>query len=130
MPSIASRVALIAALATLWSTQPAFAQTPASTTGLSAAASSSTRPDPLDSKAVLLPLVYRSAFQGYRPNAEAAPGVWKDANDDVARIGGWRAYAKEARQPGTPEAATTPASGSASPAAAIPPAGHVGHKIH
>ncbi len=48
---------------------------------------------------------YRSAFAGYRRHAEAAPTAWKDANDTVTRIGGWRAYAREAAAP----AASAPA---------------------
>lgn len=45
-----------------------------------------------------------SALEGYRPYTEEAPVDWKAANDTTARIGGWRAYAKEARQPETPQA--------------------------
>ncbi len=38
-----------------------------------------------------------SAFSTYRPFADAPPTDWRGANDQVGRIGGWRAYAKEAR---------------------------------
>ena len=38
-------------------------------------------------------------MSGYRPLAEAPVGSWKEANERVNRIGGWRAYAREAAQP-------------------------------
>ena len=40
-----------------------------------------------------------SAFDGYKPYTDEPPGNWKAANDNVARIGGWREYAKQAQQP-------------------------------
>lgn len=49
--------------------------------------------------------VFRSAMEGYKPYTEEATANWREANDTTARIGGWRAYAKEARQPLVPEAA-------------------------
>ena len=39
-----------------------------------------------------------SAFDGYKPYTDEPPGNWKAANDNVARIGGWREYAKQAQQ--------------------------------
>ena len=38
-----------------------------------ALAQSAPRPDPLHAKAAVAPLVYRSAFGGYKPLAEATP---------------------------------------------------------
>lgn len=46
---------------------------------------------------------YRSALEGYQRYTEEKIVNWKDANDATARIGGWRAYAKEASQPQAPE---------------------------
>lgn len=80
-------------------------------------APSSKAADASDPKAIVPPLVYRSAFQGYRPNAEAEVGKWKETNDKVGRIGGWRVYAKEAAQPDA--AASAPV-----------PTDHSGHKSH
>lgn len=40
-------------------------------------------------------LPYRSAIAGYRPYADPQVESWREANDRVGRIGGWRAYAKE-----------------------------------
>ncbi|WP_431094520.1 hypothetical protein [Polaromonas aquatica] len=50
------------------------------------------------------PPAFRSAMDGYQPYTEESTVNWKEANDTTARIGGWRAYAKEARQAQTPEA--------------------------
>jgi hypothetical protein len=85
-----------------------------------AQAQSTLRPDPLDAKATVAPLVYRSAFSGYKALAsESAPLSWRQANDAVERIGGWRAYAREANAPEaapTAPAATAPAASAAAPA--------------
>ena len=43
-------------------------------------------------------LPYRSAFEGYKPYADDKLLNWKEVNDTTGRIGGWRVYAKEARQ--------------------------------
>ncbi len=127
MQIIASGVALIAA--SVFLIQPALAQTPSKTSS----ASTNSRADPLDSKATVAPLIYRSAFQGYRPNTEAEVGSWKEANDRVGSIGGWRAYAKEAQQPDAP---ASPASAPSAAVATTPPdakpsaAAPAGHKHH
>ncbi|MGD9835600.1 MAG: hypothetical protein AB7U92_22855 [Piscinibacter sp.] len=74
-------------------------------------------PDPLDPKAVVPPAQHRSALAGYRPLAEAPVGSWKEANERVNRIGGWRTYAREAAQPAAPsESAAQPAPAPASAA--------------
>lgn len=41
-------------------------------------------------------LQFNSTFTGYRAYTEQAVGSWREANDEVGRIGGWRAYAREA----------------------------------
>ena len=87
-------------------------------------------PDPANDKAVVPPVRYQSPFRDYRPLGEDQPIPWKAANDEVARIGGWRAYAKEARElPSveTPAAVRPPAA--TPPAAPAPkrPPGHDGH---
>ena len=41
--------------------------------------------------------VYRSAWSGYRPFSDEKVISWKDANDEVRRIGGWRAYLRESQ---------------------------------
>ena len=57
------------------------------------------------------------------------PSSWREANDTAARIGGWRAYVREAQQPDP--AASAPAATPAQLATiAMPmPQGHGGHKM-
>ena len=95
------------------------------------------RPDPLDPKASVTTLRYESSFARYRLLGEEKPVSWRDANDTVTRIGGWRVYAREAQQP-DPAPIPAPVSAPAvkptdTPPAAQPmpmpmPAGHGGHK--
>jgi len=97
------------------------------------------RPDPADPGADVPVAVHRSAFTSYRAAGEVEVGSWREANDTVARIGGWRAYAREAAQPDgsagpDPAAPSRPATDPAmrpvpAPAAA-PAAGHGGHRGH
>ena len=59
------------------------------------------------------PLAYKSAFEGYQPFTDDKTVNWKEANDNVARIGGWRAYAKQSQEvdskpSNTPVPATKP----------------------
>ncbi|MDB5858893.1 MAG: hypothetical protein JWQ76_2582 [Ramlibacter sp.] len=67
-------------------------------------------------------LPYRSTLEHYQPYSEQAVGSWQDANDTVGRIGGWRAYAREAA--GAADAAVPAASPAKAPAAMAPHAGH------
>ena len=85
--------------------------------------------DPLDAGASVPPAVYESAFSRYRRAAESKAIRWREANDTAARIGGWRAYAREAQQP--EPAASTPAAPTArhDPKAMPMPQGHGGHKM-
>jgi hypothetical protein len=64
--------------------------------------------DPANPQAAVPRAVHSSAFAGYRRHAEPAPIAWKDANDTVTRVGGWRAYAREAAEPSAPAASTPP----------------------
>ena len=57
------------------------------------------RPDPLDAQAAVPPFVHASALAFYRRLGEVPVGSWREANDTVTRIGGWRAYTREASQP-------------------------------
>lgn len=63
------------------------------------------RPDPLDARASVPPVTHVSPFQHYRGHRDVQVGSWKDANDTVTRIGGWRVYAREAT---VPEGAAVP----------------------
>ena len=44
-------------------------------------------------------LRYESVFARYQSYRDEKTGSWRDANETVDRVGGWRAYAKEAQQP-------------------------------
>jgi len=57
------------------------------------------KPDPQDAKASVPQTIYRSSLADYRLLSDEEVGSWKEANDQVGRIGGWRAYAKEAQEP-------------------------------
>lgn len=50
-----------------------------------------------------LKLTYRSAWAQYQRFTEQSVIPWRQTNDTVERAGGWQAYAKEARQPETPD---------------------------
>ncbi len=63
--------------------------------------------DPLDARAAVPPLRYESTLKpAARAQDDNSPS-WREANDTAARIGGWRAYAREAQQP-TPAAKEPP----------------------
>jgi hypothetical protein len=52
------------------------------------------------------PLHYRSAFTHYQKFSDQPTLSWREANDTVDKIGGWRFYAKEATLPDAAEAST------------------------
>ena len=93
-----------------------------------------TRPDPLDPKAQVPLVRYESTLPQSRRIGDDKPVTWREANDTVARIGGWRVYAREAQQP-DPAAAGKPAAPAQVPAAAPAPAAaatpmHAGPSAH
>ena len=72
----------------LWATTAALAQTaPAAPT-----------PQKKPPTAQTAPASFKSALEGYKPYTDDKTGNWKEANELTARVGGWRAYAKEAAQ--------------------------------
>lgn len=73
-------------------------------------AAAAERPAVLEARAAVPALVYRSPFPAAPAVADPAALPWRDANDRVARIGGWKVYAREAQQ----------AAGAAAPAASEP----------
>ncbi len=84
-------------------------------------------------------LQYRSALSGYQVWKDEPATGWREANDLSGRIGGWRAYAKEARQPDPAPAGGTdssmrnlsPSSTQNSTERTMPvPAGQAGHDSH
>ena len=75
-------------------------------------------------------LTYRSALEGYQPFTDEKLAPWKESNDNVGRIGGWRVYAREASDGNvTPSAAPAGAASAARPpaSAARPSGSHDKH---
>ena len=74
------------------------------------------------SSSELLPTraIYQSAFEGYRPFAEQSLTPWRESNDVVAGVGGWKAYAREG-QDGAQAAPAAAAAASAVPGTAARP---------
>jgi hypothetical protein len=46
-------------------------------------------------------LNFKSTFDHYKSYTDEKITPWKAANDEVGKIGGWRAYQKEANEPAT-----------------------------
>lgn len=58
---------------------------------------------------------YNSAFEGYRPFEATEVQDWRQSNETVRAIGGWRAYAREIQGGAAAPAAQVPASGTKAP---------------
>lgn len=104
----------------------------AAVAGVAVAAAAAPRPDPLDAQASVPAVAYRSPLAGYRMLADSPPLGWREANDTVRAIGGWRSYLREAQQPDTAAArpgAVAPAGGTGH-AGHQGPQGHQGHQGH
>ena len=61
--------------------------------------------NPADPAATTPPATYVSPFANYRPFAHDGPAPWRGVNDEVGRIGGWKAYAREVFEAQQPTAA-------------------------
>ena len=83
----------------------------------SAAAQTATRPDPADPKAAVPARTYESVFKDYRPYADPEIVRWRQANDDMGRLGGHVGHVPRESGPTVKPGAKPPA-----------PAGHGGHK--
>ena len=118
----------IAGLQLVLVSAPAAAQAQAQTTALASPAPASARPDPADPKAPVPTAQYVSPLRAYQGLAEPQVAPWRETNDVVRQRGGWRAYAREAREP---DAQKPAAPGASQPAAAAKPAsgGHAGHEM-
>jgi len=79
-------------------------------------------PDPLDARVAVPAVLYTSPLARYQPLAEASAQPWREANERVGRIGGWRAYAREAAQPAQGAQTETPATPAAAAPSVKPPA--------
>ena len=54
---------------------------------------------PLDARAPVPPLIHESSLSQYRKLTDEPVISWREANETVNRIGGWRAYSREANEP-------------------------------
>ena len=87
----------------------------------------SARTDPADSKAAVPAALYVSPLRAYLGFAEPQIAPWRETIDLVRQRGGWRSYAREAREPDAPK---LPAPGSQPMPAAKPASGgHAGHEM-
>ncbi len=66
------------------------------------------RPDPSDAAAAAPAINYQSPFARYRAFADEDVAAWRETNDTAARIGGWRAYAREASEPAAAAGTSSP----------------------
>lgn len=80
------------------------------------------RPDPLDPAAPVPAFSHSSALTHAPSLTETQVGSWREANDTVNRIGGWRTYAREAKPSQPPQAA--PGGSPTQTAPAKPATGH------
>ncbi len=88
------------------------------------------KPDPQEVNASVPRVIYRSPLADYRALSDEKVKSWKETNDKVGRIGGWRAYAKEAQEPEPAGNSTPLATDKPVPAEGAKPmhGGHGGHK--
>jgi len=100
----------------------ATAQTPTSTARIA---------DPLDPSVAVPAVIYESALSRYQRAAQDKAIPWRESNDTAARVGGWRAYAREAQRPDPAPSAPAAAAAKTDPKAMpMPmPQGHGGHKM-
>lgn len=87
-------------------------------------------PDPLDARAEVPPASHDSPFAGYRAAGEDGVGSWREANEAVNRIGGWRAYAREASRPAPASPVQSAPASPVQPAPAAPGHSMPGHGAH
>lgn len=71
-------------------------------------------------------LPYQSVFDAYQKFSDEPVAPWPQTNATVEKIGGWRVYAKEARQSDAADQAATPKS-DAKPAASPKTGAHGDH---
>lgn len=63
---------------------------------------------------------FLSALEGYQPFSDQQVAPWREMNDTVGRIGGWRAYAREAQEGAKPSQAPAPAQAAPAQAPSAP----------
>ena len=112
---------------------PAQAQPAARAPAPALSQTTANRADPADAKAPVPAALYASPLRTYQRFAEPAVAPWRDTNEAVRQRGGWREYAREARELPAREAAPAApgVAAAARPAGASQPAasGHSGHPM-
>ena len=68
----------------------------------SVAVSATALPDPLDPSIGLPAQAYKSSLSSYRRMTDEVPTDWVQMNESVAKIGGWRTYARESQGSAVP----------------------------
>ncbi len=86
------------------------------------------RADPLNAQARVPAVTHQSPLAAYRRLGDDKPVSWKEANETVNRIGGWRAYAREAQQPEPAASAPAARGPNAQQPGSVPSRGS--HKMH
>lgn len=72
-------------------------------------AQNAARPDPADPRAATKSRPYESAFKDYRPYREAEVARWREANEEMGRLGGHQGHLPQAA--GTAKPGPKPAAG-------------------
>lgn len=85
---------------------------------------------PTNAASVASTFQFHSVFTQYQKFKEQPVLPWREANDDVGKIGGWRFYAKEASQPAAADTSTGPKSDPQMKQPAGPPIGDDPHSGH
>lgn len=75
-----------------------------------------------------LDLSWRSTLADYQRFADEKVQPWREANDNVGRIGGWREYARESSQAQSAAPAASAASQAAPSKATVEPHASHGHQ--
>lgn len=65
------------------------------------------RPPASEARDKVVAPTYRSAFSEYRSGLTDDGVEWKEANDNVGRIGGWRTYLRESQRTDPPAERST-----------------------
>lgn len=78
-------------------------------------------PDPSMADSPTPSMQYKSPFKDYRPLGDDKRTPWRDANDEVGKIGGWRVYLRESQEASKAATETAPALKAAPPAASLTP---------
>jgi len=73
---------------------------------------------------------YRSVFTQYQGFNEQPVLPWRETNDAVGKIGGWRFYDKEAKQPDADDKSAEPESDELVKQPAVPPINTGSHSEH